>query len=125
MKKLFEKFKMRDKGTIIRTILQVLAYANQIVAVIGQTSFAENQVYQWISLGITIAITLVSYWYNNNWTSMAKLGEDVYNMLKDKKLTEEELKEFLEKYNNTEVPEIKENNSSEVKAKRSSGRKSK
>lgn len=98
MKKLFEKFKMRDKGTILRTILQVLVYANQIVAAIGNTSFANNPVYQWVSLGLTIVITAITYWFNNNWTSMAELGQEVYEMIKDGKITEEEMKNFLEKH---------------------------
>lgn len=98
MKNLFEKFKMRDKGTILRTILQVLVYANQIVAAIGNSSFASSPVYQWISLGLTILITAITYWYNNNWTSMASLGQEVYEMVKDGKITEEEMKNFLEKY---------------------------
>lgn len=107
MKKFFEKFKIRDKGTLIRTILQVLVYANQIVAAIGNTSFANNPVYQYVSLGITILITAFTYWYNNNWTSMASLGQDVYDMLKDGEITEEEMKAFLEKHKK-DVPTNKE-----------------
>lgn len=98
MKKFFEKFKPRDKGTIFRTILAILAIANQIVAFIGKTSFADNIVYQYISLAITIITLVITYWYNNNWTSMARLGEDVYDMVKDGKVTEEEVEEFKDKH---------------------------
>lgn len=102
MKSFWEKFKIRDVGTLIRTILQFLTYANQVVAVIGHTSFANNPVYQYISLGVTILITLFTYWYNNNWTSMAELGQEVYDMLKDGKVTEEEMKDFLDKHKKEE-----------------------
>ena len=89
-------------GTFIRTVLQILAYVNQIVAVLGATSFANSCVYQLISLGITIVITALSYWYDNDWTSGAKLCSDIFNMVKDGKITEEELKEFMKKYGKKE-----------------------
>ena len=86
-------------GTIVRTILQVLAYANQIVALIGQTTFASAVWYQWVSFGLTLAITIISYWYNNDWTNFAKVSSEIFDMLKDGKITEDEVKKFVDNHN--------------------------
>lgn len=90
--------KKLDKGTICRTVLQILAYANQIVAIVGHTSFASAAWYQWLTVIITIVTTAVTYWYNNDWTNFAHLSSDIFEMLKDGQITEEELKEFKEKH---------------------------
>ncbi len=89
-------------GTIVRTILQVLVYLNQCVALFGKTSFASSPVYQWISFILTIVITAISYWYNNDWTSAAKTASEVYDILKDGKVTKEEVTEFINKHKNKE-----------------------
>lgn len=103
MKKIIEKIKSLKFGTILRTILQILAYANQIVAIIGRTSYADAAWYQWLSIGITIAITILSYWYNNDWTKLAQMSGSVFDMLKDGKITKDELKDFINKHKNTKA----------------------
>ena len=95
MKKIIEKIKSIDKGTLFRTAAQVLAYINQIVALIGSTSFASAAWYQWLSLSVTFVSTAVSWWYNNDVTSAAQWGSRVVDALKDGKLSEDEVKELL------------------------------
>lgn len=98
MKKIIEKLRKLDKGTICRTILQVCAYINQFVAIIGMSTFASNPVYQWISFGVTLVVTAVTYWYNNDWSSLALLTRDIFDMLEDGKIDKQELEDFLEKH---------------------------
>lgn len=105
MKKLIEKIKQLDKGTICRTILQFAAYANQIIAVIGYGSFAASPVYQWITFAFTLIVTAVTFWYNNDFTNIAILCGDIFEMMKDGKITQEEVKKFIEKYKKKEVKE--------------------
>lgn len=96
MKKFFEKLKSLDKGTIIRTIMLVLSVANQIVAIIGSFSFAKDAAwYQILSVIVTALVAAVTYWYNNNWTKAAQLGEDIIAMIKDGKITNEEAEQFI------------------------------
>ena len=97
MKKILEKIKSLDKGTILRTILMILTLANQIVALIGKSSFASADWYQWLSFGLTLAVMLVSYWYNNDWTKLAQKARDIFDAMKDGKITEEEADKLLEK----------------------------
>lgn len=98
MKNFFEKFKMRDKGTILRTIFLVLALANYILSIVSTTAFGVSSVYQWVSFGVFVLMVIISYWYNNNWTGFASLAEDIFNMLSDGKITADELKEFMAKH---------------------------
>lgn len=85
-------------GTKIRTIILILAYINQIVALIGMSSFAGSVVYQWISFTITLVITIITYWYNNDWTGFAQLAGEILSMLKDGKITSDELTDFVNKH---------------------------
>lgn len=98
MKNFFEKFKMRDKGTILRTVFLLLSIVNYIVSLVSSTAFGVSPVYQWVSLAVFLLMVLISYWYNNNWTGFASLAEDVFNMLSDGKITSEELNDFMNKH---------------------------
>ena len=83
-------------GTIIRTILQVLTYINQIVAIVFQTiGKTDNPVYLWVSVIITVIVTTITYWYNNDWSNLAKTTGEVFDMVKDGKITKEELDNFI------------------------------
>jgi SPP1 family holin len=97
MKKIIEKIKSLDKGTIIRTALLVCAYVNQIVALIGMTSFASSPVYQTITVVVTIAISAITAWKNNDFTHLAQLAGAVLSALKDGKVDEGEVKALLDK----------------------------
>lgn len=96
--------KIKTKAsTIIRTILQVVVYLNQIVAVICQAlNVTDNLVYLIISTIFTIIITTITYWYNNDWSSLAKATGEIFDMVKDGRITKEELQKFLDKHSNNE-----------------------
>lgn len=96
MKNLISKIKFIDKKTLCRTVLQFLAYVNQIIALIGQTTWANAGWYQWLSFGFTAAITIVTWWNNNDFTGFARLGTRVLDALEDGKITEEEVKSLLD-----------------------------
>lgn len=98
MAKFLEKIRKLDKGTIVRTILLVLGWANQIVAIIGSTSFASATWYQIVSVVLTVLISGITYWYNNDWTQGALLTRDLFDMLQDGKITKEEVEEFIAKH---------------------------
>lgn len=109
MKKFFENFKMRDKGTILRTVFLVLAFVNYVISIVSSTAWGVNDTYQWVSFAAFALMVIVSYWYNNNWTGFASLAEDILNMLSDGKITSEELNEFIAKHKKEViVPERKD-----------------
>ena len=104
-KKIIEKIKGVDKGTIIRSAALVLAIANQIIAIIGASTFADALWYQIASIVVTVAIALLNAWENNDWTYFARLGTGVLNALEDGKITVEEVKALLEKSEADETSE--------------------
>lgn len=67
------------KETIIRTIVLLLALANQVLAICGKNAIpiTEDEVYQLVTLLVTIASTLWAWWKNNSFTQEA-LQADVY-----------------------------------------------
>lgn len=88
--------KTGNVGAWVRAILQILAYVNQLMILIGQSPLGNNPIYVWISFIVTVLITVLSYWYNNDWTSLAKTVGMIFEMVKDGKITEDELREFME-----------------------------
>jgi SPP1 family holin len=59
--------------TIARTIVLFLALANQVLAIAGKEVFpvTEDQVYQGVSLTVTIVTSVWAWWKNNSFTANA------------------------------------------------------
>ena len=105
MKTILTKIKSLDKGTIIRSSLLILSFINQIIAIIGMTSFASALWYQIVSVIFTITVSAICAWKNNDFTKLAQLSGEVLKALKDKKLEEAEVEKLLENADK----ELKEN----------------
>lgn len=105
MRKIIDKLKTLKLRTIIFTIIQFLAYVNQVIAVLGQSSWASMAWYQWTSLIVTILITILTYWYNNDWSKLAQSTGDIYDMVKDGEITQTELEDFIKKHEKEEKRE--------------------
>lgn len=105
MKKLIEKIKSLDKGTIIRSVLLVCTIANQIVAALGSTSFASHPAYQVCSIILTVVMSAITAWKNNDFTYFAQLGSGVMHALKDGKITIEEVKILLKEMEEEKLEE--------------------
>lgn len=98
MKAFFEKFKMRDKGTILRTIFLILSLINYVISMVGKKYWGSGSIYEYVSFGIFVLMVVISYWYNNNWTGFASIADDIFNRLSDGKITEKEIIEFRNKH---------------------------
>lgn len=80
-------------STITRLILLVVAWINQFLAIFGTyqiptLSDAETCI---IASGITIAITLFAYWYNNSWSGDAVVCDTILAMFRDAGIDEGEI----------------------------------
>ena len=102
MKKLKEKIKNIDKGTVIRIAALFAAIVNQIVAVIGATSFAGATWYQVLSISATVITAVIAAWENNDFTYFARLGTKVIDALTDGKITPDEVKNLFSEGDGTE-----------------------
>ena len=94
-----KEYKSVGKGTIIRTIVLLIAIANQVVACLGATSFASASWYQVLSVVVTAATALWTAWQNNDWTYFARIGTGVLDALQDGKITVDEVNAILDKHN--------------------------
>lgn len=70
--------------TIARTIVLFLALLNQLLATFGKGTLdiVEDDVYQVVSLIVTISSTLVAWWKNNSFTGAAVEADEVLKELK-------------------------------------------
>ena len=74
--------------TIIRTIILIIALANQVLAIMGKQAIpvTEDEVYQLVTLLITIGAALWSWWKNNSFTLPAiKADEYLAKLRKEMK----------------------------------------
>ena len=70
--------------TIIRTIVLILALANQVLAIYGKQKIpiTEDEVYQLITLIITIGSALWAWWKNNSFTQPAIKADEYMDKLR-------------------------------------------
>ena len=71
-------------GTIARTISLAIALANQALAIFGKDAlpFADDEIYQLISLIFTLISSAVAWWKNNSFTKYAIAADEVLNEIK-------------------------------------------
>ena len=67
------------KGTLIRTILLVLALINQILAVFGKSPIPidDDTITNLISTAWTVIASLIAWWKNNSFTDKAIKADKV------------------------------------------------
>lgn len=71
-------------GTIARTIVLLLALANQVLAMCGKQvlNIADDDIYQVVSIVFTIGTSVVAWWKNNSFTQNAIKADKVMSELK-------------------------------------------
>ena len=70
--------------TIIRTIVLIIALINQTLAIFGKEAIpvTEDEVYQLVSLIITVGAAIWAWWKNNSFTHAAIEGDKVKDAIK-------------------------------------------
>ncbi len=70
--------------TIIRTIVLILALANQVLAIYGKDKIpiTEDEVYQLVTLIVTVVSALWAWWKNNSFTQPAIKADEYMEMLR-------------------------------------------
>ncbi len=93
MKKLLDRIKSLDKGTMIRTLVLIVTIINQVVAFISQSS----RWYLGLSITALVVSAVIAWWENNDITPAAQLATKILNAMQDGKISAEEVKELLDK----------------------------
>lgn len=72
-------------GTIVRTILFVIAIINLILKAQGKSiiDIEENIVAYWLETIVDIAIMIVSFWKNNSFSKYAIMADEFLQHLKE------------------------------------------
>lgn len=70
--------------TIIRTIVLILALTNQVLAIYGKDKIpvTEDEIYQLITLVVTIGSALWAWWKNNSFTQPAIKADEYMERLR-------------------------------------------
>lgn len=102
MKNLINTIKLKlskiDKGTLARTVLMAVSKINDIVAVVGTCVGFASPWYLIPTAILELVSSVVAYWYNNDWSDLALLTRDVFDLAKDKDITTAELKGFIDSH---------------------------
>lgn len=71
--------------TIIRTIVLIIALANQVLAIMGKDRIpiTDDEVYQLVTLLVTICTALWSWWKNNSFTPAAIEADEYLKKLRE------------------------------------------
>lgn len=74
-------------GTIARTIVLILALANQVLAMCGKQvlNISDDDIYQVVSIVFTIGASAVAWWKNNSFSQTALKADKVMAELKENK----------------------------------------
>ena len=72
-------------GTIARTIVLLLALANQVLAMCGKQvlNISDDDIYQVVSIVFTIGASAVAWWKNNSFSQAAIKADEVMTELKE------------------------------------------
>lgn len=84
-----------NKGTIARTIAVICVLINQFLVIFGKEKlpFTEDEIYQGVSMVLSIIATLWAWWKNNSFTESAITADNLKDALKSGAITQDDLGE--------------------------------
>lgn len=73
-----------NSGTIVRTVILVLALTNQVLAVFGKSplNIADDEVAALVSAMFTVYASVAAWWKNNSFTSTAIKADEYLSELR-------------------------------------------
>ena len=82
-----------SKSTIARSVALIVVLINQGLVLFGKEMlpFTEDEVYQGVSMVLTVVMAIMAWWKNNSFTNVA-IEADKYkeNLIKTQQLTNDE-----------------------------------
>lgn len=94
---MWEKIKKITPDTWARTLCLLVALINQCLAIFGKQAlpFAENDIYQIVSILATVVTGAVAWWKNNSFTTVAQTADAVMKQMKAGQLDTDSLQPIL------------------------------
>ena len=68
-----------SKGTIARTVVLIIALINQALTMTGHNPlpWSDEQLYEGVTLVLTVAASLAAWWKNNSFTKAAIEADEI------------------------------------------------
>lgn len=73
-----------SNGTIARTAVLIFALINQVLTMTGYNPlpFSETEIYEGVSLALTVGASIVAWWKNNSFTKAAIEADEIKEEIK-------------------------------------------
>ena len=86
------KVKNMTAGTLVRTVMLVVALLNLVLTSFGKNPLpvSDEQIYTGLSALVTVAAALAAWWKNNSSTCCARQADEVRRVLQQEGATEDE-----------------------------------
>lgn len=102
LKNFFTAINLKDvkPHTYVSIIMILVVIINQCLTLMGQPliNCGEDQITFWVNTVLNLIGILYPAWKNQSFSSLAKYADTILYMLRDGKITTDELEEFISKY---------------------------
>ena len=90
-------------GTIARIVALVVVLVNQCLVMFGRGAlpFTGELAYQIVTYALAVIVVVVNAWYNNDLTPLARTAGQLFDAMKDGKVTAEEVEHLVEEAEKT------------------------
>lgn len=105
--KVFNIMKCIKPHTYVSILMILFLITNTISVYVSGSpiiKFSEEQVTDAVNILLNVIFICYTFWKNQSFTSAALAADDVLTILKDGKVTREELEDFIAKYKSPDVP---------------------
>lgn len=109
MTKVIETLKKIKPHTYVSIVMVIIAIVNYALTAMGKPiiSLGEETITYAVNTVLNVVFIGFSMWKNNSVTENAIIADDVLYMLRDGKISKEELENFINEYKTGEVIEEK------------------
>lgn len=107
VEKVFDIMGKIKPHTYVSIVMILFLIANTISVYVGGNpiiQFSEEQITDAVNIILNIVFIVFTFWKNQSFTTAARAADDVLTILKDGKITAEEIEEFINKYKSPDVP---------------------
>lgn len=102
LKNFLEQINVKDikASTYVSAVVLIFTMVNYVLNIMGKPviNINENEIAAWVTAIVGVVGIIYSWYKNQSITKPAQVADDVMQILKDGKITLEELEDFVAKY---------------------------
>lgn len=106
IEKVFETLKKIKPHTWVSLVMVILVLVNYTLTAMGRPiiNLGEEEITYAVNMILNIVFIGFAAWKNNSVTEKATLADEILYMLRDGKISKEELEQFIADHKNPETP---------------------